>query len=61
MVFTARQKWIDCLLASMPNLFDYPSQPMREDWLLLPRSNMDQTCREPPYRDDNSGFQTLQR
>ena len=58
----ARQECVDRLLASSSTLFGFCSEPMSGDGRLLSRSNSDQTCQGPSYREGGAEFtRTLQR
>jgi hypothetical protein len=60
-VFTARQKWVDCLLASMPKsvrlLLTADAGRLAVAAEIKYGPNMSGT----PYRDDEGGFQVLRR
>ena len=60
-LWRGRNASIGCSLPRR-TLFDFCSEPMRGDGRLLSRSNSDQTCQGPSYREGGAEFtRTLQR
>jgi hypothetical protein len=60
-LWRGRNASIGCSLPRR-TLFDFCSEPMRGDGRLLSRSNSDQTCQGPSYREGGTEFtRTLQR